>query len=154
MAAEIPGFYYDEEKNRYFPVKGPIPGSKSIRKASCASSSAKPTPPASATTGADVIPGGLHISPVLFAFVSALALTNRGFFFFLQCYSYGSSISTLVQARELGGNILPFRTDRKRRCAFVAEILSNQVSRPQVTVRSDNYSLLLSPSLLRYNDQP
>lgn len=82
MAAEIPGFYYDEEKNRYFPVKGPIPGSKSIRKASCASSSAKPTPPASATTGADVIPGGLHISPVLFAFVSALALTNRGFFFF------------------------------------------------------------------------
>ncbi|GER46202.1 transducin/WD40 repeat-like superfamily protein, partial [Striga asiatica] len=26
---EIPGFYYDPEKNRYFPCKGPIPGSSS-----------------------------------------------------------------------------------------------------------------------------
>ncbi|CAL0301560.1 unnamed protein product [Lupinus luteus] len=25
--AELPGFYYDPEKNRYFPIKGPIPGS-------------------------------------------------------------------------------------------------------------------------------
>ncbi|KAL1195457.1 Katanin p80 WD40 repeat-containing subunit B1-like protein [Cardamine amara subsp. amara] len=28
MRPELPGFYYDEEKNRYFPIKGPIPGSK------------------------------------------------------------------------------------------------------------------------------
>lgn len=27
MPKEIPGFYYDAEKNRYFPYKGPIPGS-------------------------------------------------------------------------------------------------------------------------------
>ncbi|KAL8034010.1 hypothetical protein ABFX02_13G193000 [Erythranthe guttata] len=27
MPKELPGFYYDEEKNRYFPYKGPIPGS-------------------------------------------------------------------------------------------------------------------------------
>lgn len=27
--SELPGFYYDEEKNRYFPIKGPIPGAKS-----------------------------------------------------------------------------------------------------------------------------
>lgn len=27
MPQELPGFYYDPEKNRYFPVKGPIPGS-------------------------------------------------------------------------------------------------------------------------------
>ncbi|CAJ1975960.1 unnamed protein product [Sphenostylis stenocarpa] len=26
---ELPGFYYDPEKNRYFPIKGPIPGSSS-----------------------------------------------------------------------------------------------------------------------------
>ncbi|XP_078428693.1 transducin/WD40 repeat-like superfamily protein [Wolffia australiana] len=26
-AREIPGFYFDAEKNRYFPIKGPIPGS-------------------------------------------------------------------------------------------------------------------------------
>ena len=25
--ADLPGFYYDKEKNRYFPIKGPIPGS-------------------------------------------------------------------------------------------------------------------------------
>uniref|UniRef100_A0A1J3GUW9 DDB1-and CUL4-associated factor 4 n=1 Tax=Noccaea caerulescens TaxID=107243 RepID=A0A1J3GUW9_NOCCA len=30
MRPELPGFYYDEEKNRYFPIKGPIPGSKSV----------------------------------------------------------------------------------------------------------------------------
>uniref|UniRef100_A0A6N2M5T8 Uncharacterized protein n=2 Tax=Salix viminalis TaxID=40686 RepID=A0A6N2M5T8_SALVM len=27
MPQELPGFYYDKEKNRYFPLKGPIPGS-------------------------------------------------------------------------------------------------------------------------------
>lgn len=27
MPQELPGFYYDAEKNRYFPLKGPIPGS-------------------------------------------------------------------------------------------------------------------------------
>ncbi|KAF2286858.1 hypothetical protein GH714_033400 [Hevea brasiliensis] len=27
MPKELPGFYYDAEKNRYFPLKGPIPGS-------------------------------------------------------------------------------------------------------------------------------
>ncbi|KAL0352633.1 UNVERIFIED_CONTAM: hypothetical protein Sangu_0844600 [Sesamum angustifolium] len=27
MPKDLPGFYYDAEKNRYFPYKGPIPGS-------------------------------------------------------------------------------------------------------------------------------
>ncbi|KMT09165.1 hypothetical protein BVRB_6g132700 [Beta vulgaris subsp. vulgaris] len=27
MPQDLPGFYYDPEKNRYFPIKGPIPGS-------------------------------------------------------------------------------------------------------------------------------
>ncbi|OVA01555.1 WD40 repeat [Macleaya cordata] len=27
MPIDLPGFYYDPEKNRYFPIKGPIPGS-------------------------------------------------------------------------------------------------------------------------------
>ncbi|KAK4782767.1 hypothetical protein SAY86_007141 [Trapa natans] len=101
MSKEIPGFYYDKEKNRYFPIKGPIPGSKSIRMASSASSSANPTPPASVSTVADR-------------------------------YSNSSSVSKLVQARELDGNTLHLRTDRRPRCAFEAEILSNLVSRPQV----------------------
>ncbi|XP_019240311.1 PREDICTED: DDB1- and CUL4-associated factor 4 isoform X2 [Nicotiana attenuata] len=32
MPKELPGFYYDAEKNRYFPIKGPIPGSSKKRK--------------------------------------------------------------------------------------------------------------------------
>lgn len=28
MPQDLPGFYYDAEKNRYFPIKGPIPGAK------------------------------------------------------------------------------------------------------------------------------
>eukprot|EP00268_Persea_americana_P038848 TRINITY_DN38507_c0_g1_i6.p1 TRINITY_DN38507_c0_g1~~TRINITY_DN38507_c0_g1_i6.p1 ORF type:complete len:285 (-),score=39.59 TRINITY_DN38507_c0_g1_i6:1093-1947(-) len=28
MPQDLPGFYYDAEKNRYFPIKGPIPGTK------------------------------------------------------------------------------------------------------------------------------
>ncbi|KAK9156198.1 hypothetical protein Sjap_003678 [Stephania japonica] len=31
MPQDLPGFYYDPEKNRYFPIKGPIPGSASSR---------------------------------------------------------------------------------------------------------------------------
>lgn len=36
MPQDLPGFYYDAEKNRYFPIKGPIPGSA---RSSCSSSS-------------------------------------------------------------------------------------------------------------------
>ncbi|XP_062082889.1 uncharacterized protein LOC133789153 isoform X2 [Humulus lupulus] len=39
MPQDLPGFYYDAEKNRYFPCKGPIPGSAS---ASSSKSSTKP----------------------------------------------------------------------------------------------------------------
>ncbi|KAJ8478146.1 hypothetical protein OPV22_021873 [Ensete ventricosum] len=28
LPKDLPGFYYDVDKNRYFPIKGPIPGSK------------------------------------------------------------------------------------------------------------------------------
>ncbi|KAK9268072.1 hypothetical protein L1049_010511 [Liquidambar formosana] len=36
MPQELPGFYYDAEKNRYFPIKGPIPGSKRTSSSSSA----------------------------------------------------------------------------------------------------------------------
>lgn len=38
--ADLPGFYYDAEKNRYFPIKGPIPGSS---RASSSAAAQKPT---------------------------------------------------------------------------------------------------------------
>ncbi|XP_010492689.1 PREDICTED: DDB1- and CUL4-associated factor 4-like isoform X1 [Camelina sativa] len=41
MKPELPGFYYDEEKNRYFPIKGPIPGAKA---SSSSRSQQKPDP--------------------------------------------------------------------------------------------------------------
>ena len=31
LVAELPGFYYDPEKNRYFPIRGPIPGAATRR---------------------------------------------------------------------------------------------------------------------------
>lgn len=37
MPQDLPGFYFDAEKNRYFPIKGPIPGSS--RNSTSASSS-------------------------------------------------------------------------------------------------------------------
>ncbi|KAM6595379.1 hypothetical protein CsatA_005903 [Cannabis sativa] len=41
MPQDLPGFYYDAEKNRYFPCKGPIPGSAST---SSSKSATKPIP--------------------------------------------------------------------------------------------------------------
>ncbi|KAL8101446.1 hypothetical protein AgCh_033370 [Apium graveolens] len=40
MPQELPGFYYDAEKNRYFPVKGPIPGSSRINNSPSSSNTA------------------------------------------------------------------------------------------------------------------
>ncbi|XP_021982609.1 uncharacterized protein LOC110878576 isoform X1 [Helianthus annuus] len=47
MPQDLPGFYYDAEKNRYFPLKSPIPGSSSSRPSSSASTSAQKPPPIS-----------------------------------------------------------------------------------------------------------
>ncbi|KAF6136601.1 hypothetical protein GIB67_016057 [Kingdonia uniflora] len=38
---DLPGFYYDPVKNRYFPIKGPIPGSKRASSSSASSSPLK-----------------------------------------------------------------------------------------------------------------
>ncbi|KAG5392413.1 hypothetical protein IGI04_022376 [Brassica rapa subsp. trilocularis] len=37
MRPELPGFYFDEEKKKYFAIKGPIPGSKPASSSSKAS---------------------------------------------------------------------------------------------------------------------
>ncbi|RCV09127.1 hypothetical protein SETIT_2G001300v2 [Setaria italica] len=44
---ELPGLYYDPEKNRYFPIRGPIPGAAAHRPPP----PAPPTPPPAATAG-------------------------------------------------------------------------------------------------------
>ncbi|CAK7335949.1 unnamed protein product [Dovyalis caffra] len=41
MPQELPGFYYDEEKNRYFPLRSPIPGSS--RSSSSTNNAQKPS---------------------------------------------------------------------------------------------------------------
>ncbi|KAI3725830.1 hypothetical protein L1987_65626 [Smallanthus sonchifolius] len=44
MPQDLPGFYYDAEKNRYFPLKSPIPGSSSRNSSSASTSAPKPPP--------------------------------------------------------------------------------------------------------------
>ncbi|TVU40226.1 hypothetical protein EJB05_13679, partial [Eragrostis curvula] len=44
---ELPGFYYDPEKNRYFPIRGPIPGAAARRPAP----PPPPTPPPADAAG-------------------------------------------------------------------------------------------------------
>lgn len=45
MPQDLPGFYFDAEKNRYFPIKGPIPGSsRNFSPASTSTTSQKSTP--------------------------------------------------------------------------------------------------------------
>jgi len=47
LPAELPGFYYDPEKNRYFPIRAPIPGAAVRRPPPPAP--AVPPPPADTT---------------------------------------------------------------------------------------------------------
>ncbi|XP_059437327.1 uncharacterized protein LOC132170380 isoform X2 [Corylus avellana] len=52
MPQDLPGFYYDAEKNRYFPIKGPIPGSSRASSSSSSSAAAqKPTPKSTRVLG-------------------------------------------------------------------------------------------------------
>uniref|UniRef100_A0A0E0E6T2 Uncharacterized protein n=1 Tax=Oryza meridionalis TaxID=40149 RepID=A0A0E0E6T2_9ORYZ len=46
---ELPGFYYDPDKNRYFPIRGPIPGASTRRPAP--PPPAQPPPPQAAAAG-------------------------------------------------------------------------------------------------------
>ncbi|KAK1432579.1 hypothetical protein QVD17_09476 [Tagetes erecta] len=43
MPQDLPGFYYDAERNRYFPLKSPIPGSSSRNISSSSSTTAAPS---------------------------------------------------------------------------------------------------------------
>ncbi|GKC88762.1 hypothetical protein Tco_1149411 [Tanacetum coccineum] len=49
MPEDLPGFYYDAEKNRYFPLKSRFPGSSSS--SSAAASTSRPTKPIKAKIG-------------------------------------------------------------------------------------------------------
>ncbi|KAF8412632.1 hypothetical protein HHK36_000601 [Tetracentron sinense] len=42
MPQDLPGFYYDPEKNRYFPIKGPIPGTRNTSSVHTQRPSSKP----------------------------------------------------------------------------------------------------------------
>ncbi|MED6143343.1 hypothetical protein PIB30_005259 [Stylosanthes scabra] len=74
---ELPGFYYDPEKNRYFPIKGPIPGSS--RSSFSSSSSSK---------------HATHKAPQ----TSSTQEKSRS-----SCRNLRSRTSKLIQAREIDG---------------------------------------------------
>ncbi|CAI9259747.1 unnamed protein product [Lactuca saligna] len=62
MPQDLPGFYYDAEKNRYFPVKSPIPGSSSRNSSSASTSAQKPPPkPSNKTKYAAKVVTMLHV---------------------------------------------------------------------------------------------
>ncbi|XP_027089512.1 uncharacterized protein [Coffea arabica] len=79
MAREIVGYYYDEEKKRFFPTRGPIPGSSRKRKSESSSSADKSQKPALESDQAR------------------------------RTQSWMKSRSKILQFRELCGNIIPSR---------------------------------------------
>nr|POF01773.1 hypothetical protein CFP56_06159 [Quercus suber] len=48
MPQHLPGFYYDKEKNHYFPIKGPIP---SASRSSSVATAQEPTPKSTRNAG-------------------------------------------------------------------------------------------------------
>ncbi|KAK7289979.1 hypothetical protein RIF29_04062 [Crotalaria pallida] len=99
---ELPGFYYDVEKNRYFPIKGPIPGSSRS-----SSSSSKPTAPK---------------SPQLTSSTKEGKSSRR---------KLRNNMSKLLQARELDGHVIASRSHNFK-CNFTEELRKIQASQPVV----------------------
>ncbi|PRQ30165.1 hypothetical protein RchiOBHm_Chr5g0021601 [Rosa chinensis] len=98
----LPGFYYDAEKNRYFPNKGPVPGSRST----AASSSAQK----------------LNQVHWVFCIWAQVHEANK-------CKLTKVRTSKLLQARELYGNVI---ASSKGRCNFKEEFQKAQASHPVV----------------------
>nr|CAD1840939.1 unnamed protein product [Ananas comosus var. bracteatus] len=99
---DLPGFYFDPEKNRYFPVKGPIPGSK--RPLSSSSSSSDPS--SSSRDAPDQ--------------KNQVQLTR---------WKRRIKGSELLLSREIHGGLI---FSNKTRCSFRQEYQKVQASRPMV----------------------
>ncbi|KAL1320982.1 hypothetical protein HN51_065705 [Arachis hypogaea] len=104
-APDLPGFYYDPEKNRYFPIKGPIPGSSRSSFSSSSSSSKHATHKASQT--------------------SSTQEKSRSC-----CRKLRSRTSKLIQAREIDGHRVIASHNYK--CNFTEEFRKIQASQPSV----------------------
>ncbi|MED6221436.1 hypothetical protein PIB30_054600, partial [Stylosanthes scabra] len=99
---ELPGFYYDPEKNRYFPIKGPIPGSS---RSSFSSSSKHAT----------------HKAP----HTSSTQEKSRSC-----CRKLRSRTSKLIQGREIDGHRVIASHNFKS--SFTEEFRNIQASQPSV----------------------
>nr|DAD44103.1 TPA_asm: hypothetical protein HUJ06_002333 [Nelumbo nucifera] len=102
MPQELPGFYYDPEKNRYFPIKGPIPGSSRYPSSS------------STTISNSQIPSSKSNEAI-----EKLNTLKRK----------RIRIAKLLQVRELHGKVLNFN---QLRCNFQQEYQMMQASHPVV----------------------
>ncbi|XP_052203220.1 uncharacterized protein LOC127808690 isoform X2 [Diospyros lotus] len=105
MPQDLPGLYFDADKNRYFPIRGPIPGS-----ARNSSSAASNTAPSSSTANASNS-------------VSKPNLSNNS------SRRIKIKAAKLLQDRELYGNVI---TSRKGKCNFQEEYHKMQASQPLV----------------------
>ncbi|XP_042412940.1 uncharacterized protein LOC122001993 isoform X1 [Zingiber officinale] len=111
LPKDIPGFYYDSEKNRYFPTKGPIPGSKRPPSASAASSLAK-----RAANG-------------------KLSSPDQDYLIHKSCKRKHLKSSVLLQFRELHGRSI---FSNRHRCNFEQEYQKLQASRAKIWRYSDS----------------
>ncbi|XP_010260798.1 PREDICTED: uncharacterized protein LOC104599783 [Nelumbo nucifera] len=102
MPQELPGFYYDPEKNRYFPIKGPIPGSSRYPSSS------------STTISNSQIPSSKSNEAI-----EKLNTLKRK----------RIRIAKLLQVRELHGKVLNFN---QLRCNFQQEYQMMQASHPVI----------------------
>lgn len=111
LPKDIPGFYYDAEKNRYFPTKGPIPGTKRPPSVSAVSSLAKRAA------------NGKFSSP------------DQDFLIHKSCKRKHLKSSVLLQFRELHGRSI---FSNRYRCNFEQEYQKLQASRAMLWRYSDS----------------
>ncbi|MQM09525.1 hypothetical protein Taro_042404 [Colocasia esculenta] len=115
---EIPGFYFDEEKNRYFPIKGPIPGrgpKRPPRPSAAASSEASTS--STCSYSSDPSSSSQHIKP------------RKGHLKSSDFRRKSMRTTGLLQARELHGRLIPFNESRFN---FEQEYEKVKVSHPLV----------------------
>ncbi|KAK9937261.1 hypothetical protein M0R45_014063 [Rubus argutus] len=104
MPEDLPGFYYDAEKNRYFPNKGPVPGSRRITTAAASSSSSSVLKNRTRCTSCSAF------EPKFITFQVILPVLNLAFcclhWVANSCRRTKVRTFKLLQARELYGNVI------------------------------------------------
>ncbi|KAK7856083.1 hypothetical protein CFP56_024978 [Quercus suber] len=101
MPQDLPGFYYDKEKNRYFPIKGPIPGSS---RSSSLATAQEPTPKSTRCALAKIF----HLFDWFDACGVITLMVQVSFWWFRNILISGNGWHTLRHVLYLGGLITTY----------------------------------------------